>query len=117
LSNPIAPHIIIISESADEQAYFEDNAFSHLAPLHEVIYSPQTQAFEVLEIIKQFEQIDFAWPALEADSAKKIRHYLRNERQIIGKIMTLKLIGFWHPRRGLLKQRRKALPVMEENRQ
>jgi len=74
-SNPIAPHIIIISESADEQAYFDDNVFSHLAPLHEVICSPQTQAFEMQEIIKQFEQIDFVWLAFEADSAKKIRHY------------------------------------------
>lgn len=103
-SNPIAPHIIIISESADEQAYFDDCAFSHLIPLHRVICPPQNQAIEVLEIIKQLEKIDVAWAAFEADSAKKIRHYLRNERQITGKNNHTKAYWVLKPKKTRLKK-------------
>jgi len=44
------------NSSEDQQAYFDDNTFSHLAPLYRIIFLPQNQTLEVLEIINKFNK-------------------------------------------------------------
>ncbi|MEL0622848.1 siderophore-interacting protein [Marinomonas arenicola] len=83
--NPTPPYVIVISAKAEEQAYF--NNLSHPEGTHfqPLICPAIQQAESTLNILKTLTNIDVAWAALEAESAKKIRHYLRNERQISGK--------------------------------
>jgi NADPH-dependent ferric siderophore reductase len=83
--NPLPPHIIIISESEDEQCYFEDKDLLTAGQVHRVICPPERQASEVLDIVKEITDIDVVWAAFESGSAKAVRHYLRNQRQIAGK--------------------------------
>lgn len=83
--NPLPPHIILISAAEDEQAYFSDEMIPHGCQLDRVVCSAEQQADKVLSILRQIEKVDVVWAALESESAKKIRHYLRNERQVIGK--------------------------------
>lgn len=83
--NPLAPHIIVISSAKDEQDYFPDNILPNGALIQRVICPATKQADEVLAIVKQLENIDVIWAAFESNAAKEVRHYLRNERQVIGK--------------------------------
>lgn len=83
--NPVPPHIIVISETEDDQHYFEGSGLLQLGQAYRVICSPENQADEVLAIVKQIETIDVSWGAFESESAKAVRHYLRNERKIVGK--------------------------------
>jgi len=39
----------------------------------------------VLSILTTVEKIEVVWGALESSAAKRVRHYLRNERQVTGK--------------------------------
>jgi NADPH-dependent ferric siderophore reductase len=83
--NPLPPHIIIISESEDEQCYFEDKDQLAAGQIHRIICPPENQATEILAIVKQITDIDVVWAAFESESAKAVRHYLRNHRKIAGK--------------------------------
>lgn len=83
--NPLPPYIIVISESENEQCYFEENHLLGVSQTHRVICSPENQGSRVLEIIKKIADIDVVWAAFESESAKVVRHYLRNNRKIIGK--------------------------------
>ncbi len=83
--NPLPPHVILISNKETEQAYAKSIKFPENTVVHPVICATENQAHEALSIIKQLENIDTVWGALEGDAAKTIRYYLRNERNIIGK--------------------------------
>ena len=84
--NPLQPHVILFSSCAAEQAYFEkDGVVLPEGQVHQLICPPQQQAEQALEIIQKLTSIDVVWAACEAQAAKEIRHYIRNERKIEGK--------------------------------
>ncbi len=83
--NPLPPHILVISASDSEQRYFEESNLLGAGHMHRIVCEPENQAAEVLAIVKQIEKVDVVWAAFESESAKVVRHYLRNERQVTGK--------------------------------
>ncbi|GLR64520.1 siderophore-interacting protein [Marinospirillum insulare] len=83
--NPLSPYIIIISESENEQHYFKNINLLETSQTHRVICPPEDQSTKVLSILENIVGIDVVWAAFESESAKIVRHYLRNNRQIIGK--------------------------------
>ena len=84
-TNPLTPRIILISASQDEQQYFQDGLLPQNAHVHRVVCPADKQADYVLDILEPIKNIDVVWAALESESAKKVRHFLRNERQVMGK--------------------------------
>ncbi len=83
--NPIAPQIILLTNSADEQIYFKEKMFPVGSHLSRVVCPADKQSDEVLKIIKKIKHIDGVWAAFESQSAKKVRHFLRNQHQVKGK--------------------------------
>jgi len=83
--NQIPPVVILISAKKDEQNYFSEETLPQSAQVHRVVCSEQEQAKEVLSILATVEKIEVVWGALESSAAKRVRHYLRNERQVTGK--------------------------------
>ena len=74
--------IILISAQEAEQSYFSEQSFPIGSEVHRVVCPENKQADEVLTLLKEVREIETVWAALESASAKKVRHYLRNERQI-----------------------------------
>lgn len=103
--NTKLPHIIILSQKQSEQAYFlEDSDNQHAiehttnylpkdAQIHRIICNYSEQGSKVIEILKGIDTIDATWGALENSSAKAVRYYLRNERNLSGKQNRIK--GYW----------------------
>lgn len=91
--NPTAPEVIVISAKKEEQAYFSNHNLPKNTKVHQVVCDVDKQADRVIDILKSLPQFDVAWGALENASAKKVRHYLRNECHILGKNNRLK--GYW----------------------
>jgi len=83
--NSIPPDVILLTADDAEQGYFTQEMLPAETQLHRVICAPQYQADETLNIIKNIPLIDNVWGAFESDAAKKVRHFLRNERHIKGK--------------------------------
>lgn len=93
--NPLPPHVILLSEADEEQSYFIDEPLANTdttgcklpgtGHLRRVVCPPENQASEVLAILDQLETVDVVWAAFESAAAKKVRHYLRNKRQVSGK--------------------------------
>jgi NADPH-dependent ferric siderophore reductase len=100
--NPLPPQLVIMSTTKGEQDYFHDTQIPAGTVIHKVVCSAQEQADKVIPILAAIKQIDVAWSACESESAKKIRHYLRNERQVTGRQNHSK--GYWHlnSKRGAL---------------
>lgn len=84
-NNPLPPQVILLSSAEDDQRYFDESQLPSNASLHRIICSADKQGDEVLKILEKIEHIEVVWAAFESESAKKVRHYLRNQRQIIGK--------------------------------
>ncbi|MBJ7538097.1 siderophore-interacting protein [Marinomonas transparens] len=99
--NPLPPYVILISAAEEEQDYFTGEMMPHDSQVHRVVCSAEKQADDVLAILRQIEKIDVVWAAFESDSAKKVRHFLRNERQVMGKNNHTK--AYWN-----LKSKRSA---------
>ncbi len=83
--NETAPEIILISTDIAEQDYFDAGILPKESTVHRIICPPEAQGKEVLSILEQITTIDVVWAALESESAKTIRRYLRNERKVPGK--------------------------------
>ncbi len=100
--NPLPPQLVIISTDKGEQDYFNDIHMPVGTIVHKLQCAPQEQADKVIPILAAMDQIDVAWSACESASAKKIRHYLRHQRQISGRQNHSK--GYWHfnSKRGAL---------------
>lgn len=91
--NPVPPVIVWLSQHVSEQAYadtLDKPAGCRLIP---VVCTPEQQGDEVIRILKNIADIDGVWGAMESDSARQIRHYLRNERKLTGKNNHLK--AYW----------------------
>lgn len=91
--NPVAPYVIIISAKEDEQNYFEDSMMPQGTKLHRVTCPAEKQGDEVLALLADLQNIDVAWAAFESESAKQVRRYLRNDRQVMGRMNHTK--GYW----------------------
>ncbi|MCV2401851.1 siderophore-interacting protein [Marinomonas sp. C2222] len=85
-TNPLLPHVILISSKEEDRDYFDkDNVPLPENLTHRIICPPEKQSERVLEVIKTLGKIEKAWGACEAKSAKEVRHFLRNEYQLSGK--------------------------------
>ncbi|MGO2011599.1 siderophore-interacting protein [Pseudoalteromonas sp.] len=91
--NPQPPHIVVISAVEGEQAYFDDVSLPQDSHIQTVVCAAECQGDEVLAVLEELETIDVVWAAFESESAKQVRHYLRNQRKIIGKYNHTK--GYW----------------------
>ncbi|KZN13902.1 siderophore-interacting protein [Marinomonas sp. TW1] len=83
--NPIAPYIILLSEKETEQAYFKVTDLPDGAHIERLVCAPQQQGEKVLAALDNVTDIDAVWGAFESDAAKQVRHFLRNERQVMGR--------------------------------
>lgn len=83
--NPTPPQVIVISSKKAEQCYFTEQDLPTGSEIHRVICAEVDQADAVLPVLAEIENIEVVWAALESSAAKKVRHYLRNERQIQGR--------------------------------
>lgn len=92
--NPLPPNLVIISATKGEQDYFDDTQMPEGTVVHKVVCSAREQGDRVIPIIEAMDKVDVAWSACESESAKKIRHYLRNQRQVKGRQNHSK--GYWH---------------------
>ena len=61
--------------------------------IHRIVCPNTEQGRQVIEVLKTIEDIEVSWGALENNGAKQVRHYLRNERNLIGKNNRVK--GYW----------------------
>ncbi|WP_141729289.1 siderophore-interacting protein, partial [Acinetobacter qingfengensis] len=91
--NPIPPLIILLASDVRDYTYFDDFNFPLQSEVHRVNCQPGQQAEKVINILEQKILIENVWGALENDAAKKIRHYLRNQRDLNGKNNHMK--GYW----------------------
>lgn len=84
-NNPLPPYVILLSAAQAEQKYFSGDMLPEGSVLQRIVCPVDMQADKVLERLESLERIDAIWAALESDSAKRVRHYLRNTRHIVGK--------------------------------
>lgn len=98
--NPIAPYVVLLSSDKADQAYFDGFNFPEGSQVHQLVCTPENQATEILALIEKLESIQVVWGAFEAESAKKVRHYLRNERQVMGKDNHTKTYWILNSKRG-----------------
>jgi NADPH-dependent ferric siderophore reductase len=91
--NPIPPTVILISKDEDDFKYFEEFKFPENTKVKYIVGTHETYASEVLQFINDLSVVEAVWGAMENNTAKKIRHYLRNERKVIGKNNHIK--GYW----------------------
>lgn len=78
--------MILISSKAEDSNYFDKDEVPLPEDLtHRITCPPEQQAEKVLGVINTLGEIEKAWGACEAKSAKDIRHFLRNEHQLSGK--------------------------------
>ncbi|MBV7433812.1 SIP domain-containing protein [Cardiobacteriaceae bacterium TAE3-ERU3] len=94
--NASPPHIIILSTADSEQGYFTDESFPAGSNAIRITCSPEQQGERTIAAIKSLTTIDCAWGALESESAKAIRHHLRNQRLLSGKNNHVK--AYWRLR-------------------
>lgn len=92
--NPLPPYIVLLCVSEDELEYFASTVFPEGSFIHKVVCAAEHQAAEVLSLIEKMDGIESAWGAFESESAKKVRHYLRNHKKIIGKNNHVK--AYWN---------------------
>lgn len=91
--NPEPPQVIILSAADSEQAYFTAQSFPDNSNVIRITCPPKTQGERCLAVINTLPQIDTAWGALEDNAAKTIRHYLRNQRGLNGKVN--RITAYW----------------------
>lgn len=94
--NDTAPEIIIVSQQQSEQDYFSEKYENELpanVTIHRVVKPVAYQTEAILKVIENIDNIDGVWGALENNCAKHIRHYLRNQRGLSGKVNHVK--GYW----------------------
>ncbi|MDG6896171.1 siderophore-interacting protein [Volucribacter amazonae] len=77
--NPLAPIVISIAHQNSEQAYLKD----YLPTNSQVYYLDQQNLTEkLIDILQQQPRIDKVWGATEQKTAKALRKYLRETRQL-----------------------------------
>ncbi|WP_432785967.1 hypothetical protein AAEX37_00080 [Oligella sp. MSHR50489EDL] len=91
--NSVPPIVILLYVDKADIDYFKEVAIPEGTIFHYVPYEGDAQAEPVLEILQKIERIDGAWGGFERESAKEVRHYVRNERGIDGKKNHIK--GYW----------------------
>ena len=91
--NPQAPTLIIISQTAKQQIYFEHVDIPQDTRIHRIICETNQQADRVIEILKAQKQFDSVWGAMEMKMAKQVRHFLRNQHMLRGENNLVK--AYW----------------------
>jgi len=89
----LAPDVIILGADSDAQKYFDPELLQKNAKTYCITCAAAAQAEQAIAVLDTLEIVDTVWGALEQDAAKKIRHYLRNQRGLVGKKNHLK--GYW----------------------
>lgn len=91
--NPQPPHVILLSTHAEDQHYFNDAMWPTHSQIQRIVCPPERQGQEVLQRLANIETIEVVWAALESESAKQVRHYLRNQRHLAPRCNHVK--GYW----------------------
>jgi len=91
--NPQAPLVILLCANERDLDYFDDYDFPKNTLLKTITRPVEEQAAQVLNLLENSSEIDAVWGAMENNTAKKIRHYIRNERKLQGKKNHIK--GYW----------------------
>ncbi len=99
--NPTAPVVIVITTDKADQHYLPDTLLPQGGMVHRLV-NPDNPAQDVIAILSGCNVIDAAWGALENNEAKTIRKYLRDIRQLNGKLNRVK--GYWKQTSGNLDQ-------------
>ena len=92
-SNPVPPIVILLCVDELDLNYFKGFLFPKNTILRTVTSVVEDHATHVLQLLENFKEIDKVWGAMENNTAKKIRHYVRNQRQLAGKNNHIK--GYW----------------------
>ncbi len=90
--NPVAPIVISITSSSQDQIYLPDSLMPAATALHRMDNDEQL-ADKIIRLLHDIPEIDAVWGACETEVATKIRKFFRNERHLIGKQNRVK--GYW----------------------
>lgn len=91
--NPLPPIIIIIAAKQEEQAYLPDAVLPQGSRCYRFVGCQEQLSQALLTCLKEQDNIDTAWGAMESQVAKKIRSYLRNEYGLTGRNNRIK--AYW----------------------
>lgn len=91
--NSQPPYVVITSANPTELAYFEQAVIPKGSVIKKLVCKADKQAELILPLLEKLDCIEVAWGAMESNSAKQIRHYLRNHRKLPGKHNHIK--AYW----------------------
>lgn len=91
--NPRPPQVIVVSTDQAEQAYFDASWMPEGMILHRIVADVANQSERIIQVLETLPLIDGAWAGLENQTAKAVRHYLRNQHQLTGKTNHVK--AYW----------------------
>lgn len=91
--NEYPPTVILLCADEADLDYFNNFSFPRNTVLKHVHGDVIYQAQQVIQVLEEVEHIENVWGALENNAAKRVRHYLRNQRQLLGKNNHIK--GYW----------------------
>ncbi|MFB2588952.1 SIP domain-containing protein [Acinetobacter sp. c1-l78] len=91
--NPLPPTLIVLSQYAEEQAYFDKVRLPTGTTVHHIVADVSKQSEKTLEYLTSLTAVQTVWGACETSVAKDIRHYFRNDRQLPAKNNHFK--GYW----------------------
>lgn len=80
----LPPYVVIVSADPRDQDYFSPQDLAAAKQVVRIECPPDQQAEQVTAALADIDDIHTAWGALEKDSAKAVRSYLRNQRQLKG---------------------------------
>lgn len=89
--NPKPPIVICLTANSAEQAYLSDEMLPKGSQIHRLIGSQN--ADDIIALLQNIPCIDNVWGAFEHFTAKAVRLYLRNERDLGAKQNRVK--GYW----------------------
>ncbi len=91
--NPLAPYVVIVSSDEKDQDYFKSGDMQMAKTMQQIVCPANIQGERIIEIISAFDDITTAWGAIEKQSAKVLRAYLRNHNKIQGNNNRIR--GYW----------------------
>ncbi|WP_269914331.1 siderophore-interacting protein [Acinetobacter sp. HY1485] len=91
--NPQPPIVVLLCNDKEDLSYFDGYTFPKNTVVKHITSHASQQGTQTLEYLNEVEQIDNVWGALENTSAKQVRHYLRNQRNLASKNNHIK--GYW----------------------
>jgi NADPH-dependent ferric siderophore reductase len=82
--NDIPPTLIILSQQQTEQGYFNTVDLPKDTKVITIVCAYEQQADKVIDVLNNLSHFDTVWGAMEMNSAKQVRHHLRNNFKLKG---------------------------------